>query len=371
VNKVLILQLATGAVLAVTLVMGSSLLWSSRPSLQTASIGLPDGGSSPEPSRSPSAQRPPKIESTSAVISLSTGTDADSFRYFDDQGRAFSVQPRTGEISVLSDKTVPGFIQGWWLPGVTQFVGQFQKGTGAEYRWSDYVDGQSSVFGGVITSFATSPDGRSAAFIAVDGDHPAVYVSGIDGSGQHVILQTRTTEDALSWPKADLLALVSRRPDQTGWDLTSVSMTGGLTFLLSNQENLELAWSHDGSKLLYSSFVPKVGVQLFSMDVATGTAFPLGLATSASKCAWSSDSIRVVCGVPTQPALTSDVPASKTATVDSIVAVDFASGTSQTLWTPPSGTLLGVIDPVISSSGRFFAFSNIFDHRLYVLDTAQ
>jgi hypothetical protein len=178
-------------------------------------------------------------------------------------------------------------------------------------------------------------------------------------------MQTRVAENSLSWPMSDRLALVSRRPDQNGWDMTLIGMDGALTSVLSGRENLEYAWSRDGSKLLFSAFVPQQGVALFFRNMDFGVDMPLGIATSADKCAWTPDATRIVCGVPVRSALTRDVPASKTATVDEIVSIDPATGSQQTIWTPPGGTLMGVIDPLVSASGMSFVFTNLFDHKLY------
>ena len=364
-NRVRILQVAIGATLVVSASMAWSLLWrgpSNTP--QTASIGqYADTTTSPSPTTT--HQQAPKALSTGTAYSLAVGTDSESVRYFDELGRAFSVNPGNGRITILSDSKVQGFIRGWWLPGSLRAVIQSQKGSGSEFQWHDFQAGLSAVMGTDFMSLTVSRDGRSIAFTAPSDDHMAIFTSGADGSARHPLLQTRISEDSLSWPADERLALVSRRPDQNGWDLSLVGMNGALTPVLTDRENLATQWSRDGSQLLYSAFITTQGIELFLRTITTGEDIPLGIATSADKCAWTPDGTRIVCGVPTHSSLTGDVPASKTATVDTIISFDLTTGAQQTVWTPPSGTLMGVIDPVITSSGRAFAFTNLFDHRLY------
>ncbi|HUO75900.1 MAG TPA: hypothetical protein VMU12_03235 [Candidatus Paceibacterota bacterium] len=365
-NKLRILQVATG----VAVVVSASMVWSlvmsgSAHTRQTASIGAAmDTTSTPLPALG--RQQTPKALSTGPVYAPALdSTNQDSIRYFDGLGRAFSVNPDSGTAVAISDVKIQGFVNGWWLPGSSQAIIEVQQGTGTDYRWHDFSTGQTSDLGTDIDALTVSRDGRSIAFFATNGDHRAIYTSNADGTARHAVLQTRIVEDALSWPTNDMLALTSRRPDQTGWDLSMLGVNGWLTFVLANQENLSTTWSRDGKQVLYSAFVATQGVELFVHDLTLGTDMPMGLTTSADKCAWTPDGARIVCGVPVGTGLTSDVSASKTATVDAIVSIDTATGTQTTIWTPPSGTLLGVINPVITASGNSFVFTNLFDHRLF------
>lgn len=365
VNRLVVLQTATGLAVAACASMAWMLLMNTQPRVgQTASIGT-YAATTDTPIPAVTHQQAPKTLTTGPVYSVGLGVDGDSIRYFDESGRAYSVNPSTARATTLSDAKIAGFLRAWWLPGASRAIIESQKGSATELRWRDFDTGQSAGLRADTASLTVSRDGRSIAYIAPSDDHFTLFTSNADGTAPHTVLQTRITEAALAWPTADTLALVSRRADQSGWELTSVGMSGALTSVLTGQENLATAWSRDGSRLLYSSFVESQGIELFVRDIATGTTIPLGVQTSADKCAWMPDGTMVVCGVPVRSGLSSDVPAAKTATVDAIIAIDAGSGTQRIIWTPPSGTLSGVISPLITESGTAFVFSNLFDKRLF------
>jgi hypothetical protein len=101
--------------------------------------------------------------------------------------------------------------------------------------------------------------------------------------------------------------------------------------------------------------------------MADGTDVDTGLPTSAAKCAWAPDSATFVCGVPSAAALTKDVPAELTATNDSIVSVSREGMEQTTLYRAAPRPLLSVYRPLVSSSGAYLAFVNLFDKKLYSL----
>jgi hypothetical protein len=104
---------------------------------------------------------------------------------------------------------------------------------------------------------------------------------------------------------------------------------------------------------------------LWYRDITSGIESPLGVATSAEKCAWQSDDTTIICGIPIKSSLTRGVPAAHSATIDDIVTIDTRSGEQTVQYHGTSTLPIGVIDPLISSSGTYFVFTNVFDQRLY------
>lgn len=368
-RMVRVLQGALGMTLAVTAMMAwATFMRAPAGGQRTASIGQVSDSPTLVVSPTPAVQHVPRMLTTSAANSLALGIESDTVRYYDVNGKAYSADLRSGMTGILSDKKIPGFIRSWWLPGVQRVISQFQTGTNTEFRWYDYTTATALPVGNNLTSLAVSPDGRSVAFLAPKDDHAAVFVGNADGTAEHAILQTRIDEGSIAWQDSGHLSLLSRRPDRAGWDLTLIAMDGTLTPLLSGQENLAYRWSRDGTKLLYSSFISQKGIELFMLDMANPSVpVSVGLATSADKCAWSPDGLSVVCGVPTGTGLSQDIPAAKTATTDAITMFGVRDGTLVNVWTPKERTLIGVIDPLISSSGDYFVFPNLFDRDLYTV----
>ena len=189
-----------------------------------------------------------------------------------------------------------------------------------------------------------------------------------DGADPRTILTSRAESAELLWPAPDTLILASKRSDRSGTDLTAVSTEGDLLPFMTNRESLEFIWSRDGRYLLFSYFVPGSGVGLWYRDMSTGAEVPLGLATGARKCAWHPAGLSVTCGIPSKTSLVNGVSSAMTATLDDIVTLDIAEGKEHRSYVARQGVFLGVIDPLVSSSGNHFVFTNLFDKKAYSLE---
>jgi Tol biopolymer transport system component len=181
------------------------------------------------------------------------------------------------------------------------------------------------------------------------------------------LLTTRVEEPRLFWANATNLALLSRRADRPGYDLTLVSPDGTLRTLLTNKENLDVLWSPDGKYLLYSYFSSEAGTTLWLRSLEAGDEVNLGIYTSALKCAWHPVGLAVTCGIPVQKSLNGDVPADQSASIDDVLTYDFEANTLRSVYNGVRSSLVGVTKPLVSSSGKYFVFTNMFDSRLYML----
>ncbi len=360
------LQFATAAVCGLCAVI----LW-------TLILGSPIGGAgtaaitdhigtSPTPSMSPSVTAVPKALSTAVANSIALGLDQDTVRYYEPTtGRAFVVDLRKGQLQSISDRKLPGFIRSWWLPGTTKVISAFDERGTVEHRSYDYATGTATVIGTAIVELGVAPDGRHIVYADTKDDTLSVFTAENDGAAARHILATRALDLQLEWPSPDFLSLSSRRPDRTGRDLALARMDGTLVVTISNRENLEYTWSRDGRKLLFSYFLPGEGISLWYRDLAQGRDIRVALATSARKCAWHSDGQTITCGVPSNDNLSPDIPADRVATTDNIITLDIRSGQQTEHFTAKPGSLVGIVDPLLSSSGRYVVFLNVFDQRLY------
>lgn len=317
----------------------------------------------------PPAAPKPKAMSEQGVVSVASGLANDTIRYYEQgSGKAFSIALSTQHTDVLSDKRLPGFIRSYWIPRTSSVVSAFQQPSGIEYRFYDYESGESTSIGFGIADVAISPNGRRIAQLKKNSDDSySLLVSAVDGTNPVDILTTRIGEPQIAWRNFNELAITSRRADRPGYDLTLVDENGALRTLLSNKEGLETAWSPDGNYLLYSFFSPDMGVSLWLRSVQTNEEVNLGIYTSAHKCAWHPVGLAITCGVPIKKSLTRDVPAAQTATVDDVYTYDFDNNTLRLNYGGTNSSLIGVTEPLVSSSGNYFVFTNMFDSRLYVL----
>jgi hypothetical protein len=87
--------------------------------------------------------------------------------------------------------------------------------------------------------------------------------------------------------------------------------TGELKVLVAGYENIETMWAPSHTQLVYSVVKPTTNtVALYYLNAATGFRRELPVSTIATKCAWSSDELTILCAVPieqeTYYALTND-----------------------------------------------------------------
>lgn len=310
----------------------------------------------------------PKPISDTRIVSPTRGPTSDSVRYYESEtGRAFHINLRTLHTDTLSDQRLPGFLQTFWSPSGRDVVSSFEQKGAIQLRSFNYDTQKSAPIGTMAIVATFSPTGRALAYIESADDVFSIYIANTDGTEPRKIFSTRSQAVSLEWPTENTLALLTKREDTAGRDLALIDTSGAFKILLKNQENLEYFWSRDGKRILFSFFAPNQDIQLAYMDLPSETIYPLSTRTSASKCAFTPDINTVVCGVPTTP-LPRDIEAEKTATLDDIVSIDIISDTLTKISTATKSTLISVSDPLISSSGNYITFTNLFDRRLYKLD---
>jgi hypothetical protein len=334
---------------------------------QSASIADTSGTPTTTPIGGERSVAVPKAISENAATGVALGRASDSVRYYEQQtGKAFSFDLATRTASILSDRRLSGFITSYWLPGTDQVISSFQQPSGVAYRFFDYQTSETNQIGTAVDALAVAPDGQHIVYLETNDAASALFVGTSDGSVSHKLIDTRAQDVQLDWPCNTMISMLSQRLDRTGSDLSLIDPSSGdLTVLMTNRENLEYQWSPDGTKLLFSYYTSAQGISLWERDISSGNEVSLGVATSAQKCAWQIDGITVVCGVPVKSSLTRGVSAAHSATIDDIVTLNTRSGEQTVQYHGTSTMPLGTISPLVSSSGAYFVFTNVFDQRLY------
>jgi hypothetical protein len=360
------LQAALAVVVVITAAMGWS-LWGpdARPGT-TASIGSQLETSPLVGSSSASPNPAPAAVTSTQVTGTAPGLESDTVRFYEEHtGKSFQARLRDGSVRPLSETVLKNFVTSWWVPGYPQVISKFDDGSTVSYRHYNFTTDTSSDIGSLVTALALSPDGQSIVYAQTETGRIDIIRANADGSDSSVLLSTRALDIGLAWPAKDRIAVTLRRNPDGARDLLELHPDGTIVPLFTGMQNLETSWSRDGSWLLYSYYREEDGTALRVHSVSDGTDVDTGLLTSAAKCAWMSDGLSFVCGVPSSAALSGDVPAELTATNDSVVRVIRDSLEQAALYRAQSRPLLSVSRPFISSSGAFFVFSNLFDKKLY------
>jgi hypothetical protein len=189
-----------------------------------------------------------------------------------------------------------------------------------------------------------------------------ISIANSDFQAYKNILPTRFDGWGIGWLSDTMLTLI--KPAIT--DIPSVSVfklsTDGVTFenILEFKNNLEIAWSSDNQKILYSYANPSTKENgLYFMDLALKNEVALNQNIDASKCVWSIDDKTVYC-----------------ATSSGFVILDTSS--DQPTPQPLAQAVVGAGDAAASATDLeltsiedYLIFKNLSDGKLYGLGLGQ
>lgn len=115
------------------------------------------------------------------------------------------------------------------------------------------------------------------------------------------ILPTRFSGWQIRWLDNDRLALMKPPTlENTQYSLFVLNVeSGSLQNVLDSKNNLELAWSGNGQKIVYSYIDPYTQEKgLYVMNLDSREEIKLAIAVDASKCVWSMDNKTAYCAGP-------------------------------------------------------------------------
>jgi len=214
--------------------------------------------------------------------------------------------PDSGEIRSVSTKNMAGgsMLVAKTQTGARQISWALNKTLVATYSNSsifyDLNSNSSKKLDGKIKNPVLSRTGDKLAYNYFDAGTGEGNISIADPLVESfkVLLLTRFENWQIGWVNNDVLFLV-RRPtvgNPTSSLFTLDIGTGSLHNILDLKNNLEVAWSAGGQKIIYSySANPAQENNLYFMDLADWKEVGLNTALNASRCAWSIDNKTVYC----------------------------------------------------------------------------
>ncbi len=286
-----------------------------------------------------------------SVISPVISEGKGSVIYYEkDSGKVFEVV--LGGLSEKSVSSVPlaNLIKTIWAPSRKEVVSLFYYQKGNHYKYFSYKTRVSVDLGTDIKSLAFSPDGSRIAYFGSKAGSRGIFISQPDGSSFKRLLPSRLEDAEVYWPSDNLIYF--KTDAMAGSELYSLSMAEEVNKILDTRDGLEVKWSKDGLRVLFSQKTDS-GIDLFYKDISSGSETLLNVSTSASKCDWGIDGKTVVCGIPRSSGLGDEIYE---------IGLD---GTKKLISSPASR--INTAELFLSGLDDYIVVLNSLDNKLYVL----
>lgn len=322
-----------------------------------------------ESSQQSNGQHTPRAISSGAADAPSLDRQGDTVRFSElTSGRSFSVALRSLQTILVSDRRISGFIRSYWLPDDTGFIRAVDVRGTVEYQFFAGVTDTPSRLGAHVVSFAVAPSGTLVAMLETSEEGMVLVTMHPSGSHRKELLKLRAINPEVVWANDRVISIIQDDASGESQSLFVVSLDGTILPLVEHRKNLAITWSPDGTSLLISSADTNNQVSLSYVDLSSRIEIPLGMPTSADKCAWHHDGHTITCGIPSNTHLSATTSAERTATIDDLVTLDIRTSKSTRFYSANPDRLIGVFQPLVSASDRYLVFSNIFDQRLYSIE---
>ena len=310
-----------------------------------------DNNSSPSPQAESSKTLRPL--SPRSALSPVISKEKNSILYYEKgTGKVFEVTLNDLREKSVSDVPLANLIKTVWAPSRKEVVSLFYHPKGNHYKYFNYKTKASVDLGTNIKSLSFSLDGSQIAYFGDREGSRGIFISQPDGNSSKKLLLSRLENADVYWPTDNLLFFKTDNSD--GSELFSLSLTGELTRILDPRERLEVKWSRNGSRVLFSQKVESGRISLFYKDLSSESETALNVATDASKCDWSIDGKTIVCGVPRS-----------SASGDEIYEIGL-DGTKKLLSSPTSR--LDTAELFLSGLDDYVVILNSLDNKLYILN---
>ena len=204
-----------------------------------------------------------------------------------------------GQVKEISSIDLNNLQKAVWSPDGNQAICLFDQSEKILYN---FKEGRSNTLNSSIQWVAWSPDKNKVAYQFYDNKTQANKISTAnpDGSDWQNIFNTRLKDLIIEWPQPNLISLRTKPSGLAESTVYTLNPnTQKLTKILKDRYGLDLIWSKQGNKILFSE------TDSNGKNLTLKTANPEGqvledlkVATLPSKCVFSSDERKIYCAAP-------------------------------------------------------------------------
>jgi hypothetical protein len=237
------------------------------------------------------------------ALAPAIGEDNKTVKYYYQNGPVFSSSFDGSAQETISDNKLPGLLEINWSPDRKKVIGIFQGAPEKKYYY-DFETKKSTLLNESIESLAWAPSSEKIAYhyITADNKYDNINIADPDGNSWHAIFQTRLTNLIVKWPSADKIYIYDKPSGLTQGSLYTIDPeSGSFATILADIYGLDVSWSPDGQKMLYTATDAKgKNLKLYIAAADGSQQKEMPFQTLIKKCVWEADSQTVFCAVPQQ-----------------------------------------------------------------------
>ncbi len=252
----------------------------------------------------PQAEQRIKAISQEAVYSPTITNDKTQVTYYlRSNGTIWQSNFDGSNLSQTSNNALENLAGVLWSGEKNKTIIIFQDGIGNITKYFyDLSNNKAGLLNKNIQDITWSFDGKKIAYQYYNEatKDNTITVSNPDGSNYSMILKTRLKNLLINWPKGTEIYLQDRPSGIAPSSLYSLNPnTKSLSEIFSDIYGLNVKWSPNGNKILYSKTVSGgKSIVLYVADRNGSNEKSTGISTLIEKCAWPQDLRYLYCAIP-------------------------------------------------------------------------
>lgn len=318
--------------------------------------------------------RVPQTASTTGTVAFSSDPEVRISYLERESGNVYTFTAHARTLTRISNKTLPGIQKALWTPDASLAFVQFLERAGDTENINTYALPSSGEGGYVLERNISSLllTGSSTLVTLLSTTESSIAsASSISGTNVRTLFTSPLSSIRLSSGGGTLIATTKASSKTKGYAFLVSAKDGSFTRMLGPLSGLTTLVSPSGRLVLYS-YLDKGKVALAVFDTVSRTATRLPLSTLPEKCVWTSDSVSVYCGVPTNLGgnLPDDWYQGVLSTTDRIWRIDLADRVATQiidLQTVGAGSI-DAISLEIDTVSDVLVFTNRVDGTLWMYD---